>query len=358
MINYNRKILLLISALLFSGISYLTYKSILRPSSPSLLSPAIAINSQDCTAMIPPIRNGYGALGIHSVSRETFPSPLWRFKQVHVYYPSGVNSPVPVIFFAHAYGAIYPKLYDALIQHIVSQGYALVYSPYKGNIAHRDRYEMLWSGFESAVKNYPEKFDLDRIGFMGHSYGGGAIPALAYRGIVEKQWGRQGAFLFIMAPYYSFEINNEQLQRLPPQTKLLLQVYEEDRVNDHRIAINLFNQFTFPTDEKNYVMIRSDQNLNCRLVADHETPLSSGLIRKKIVVNGLDYYGVYRLFDALADYTFYGSLNGKSVALGPQSDRQTYMGSWPDGVEVKRLISTRSPQPIQNSSFYRYSVTD
>lgn len=358
MINCNRKILLLISALLFSGISYLTYKSIVKSSNSSVLSPVTSINYQDCTTMIPPIVNGYGSPGIHSVSRETFPSPLWRVNQVHVYYPSSVDYPVPVIFFAHAYGVIYPKLYDALIQHIVSQGYALVYAPYKGNIPHRERYQMLWSGFESAVKNYPEKFDLDRIGFMGHSYGGGAIPALAYQGLVQKQWGKQGAFLFIMAPYYSFEINYEQLQHLPPQTKLLLQVYEEDRVNDHRIAINLFNQFTLSPDRKNYVMIRSDKNLNCRLVADHETPLSSGLPRKKIVVNGLDYYGVYRLFDALADYTFYGSLNGKSVALGRQNDQQTYMGSWPNGVEVKRLISTRVPQPIQDRNFYRYSLRD
>ncbi|MGL5083581.1 MAG: alpha/beta hydrolase family protein [Microcoleaceae cyanobacterium] len=321
-------------------------------------SSKVALSAQDCTTMIPPIPSGYGSFGPYTATQTTFESPLWKLNQVHVYFPQEATAPVPVVFFAHAYGAIYPKFYGALIQHIVSQGYAVVFSPYQGRGAdHSTRYQMLWAGFEAAVQKYPDRLDLNRVGFMGHSYGGGAVPAMAYRALVERGWGTQGSFLFIMAPYYSFEIQPEQLQRLPAQTKLLMQVYEEEQINDHRIAIALFNQFNLAASEKDYVVVRSDQNADCTLIANHETPASSGLWTT-LEVNGLDYYGVYRLFDALADYTFQGSPGGKAVALGDGSDQQTYMGTWPNGVEVKRLIVNPTPQPLRESGSYRYPQTN
>jgi hypothetical protein len=68
--------------------------------------------------------------------------------------------------------------------------------------------------------------------------------------------------------------------------------------------------------------------------------------------NGLDYYGVYRLVDALADYTFNGNRDGKKIALGGGSPEQRFMGTWPDGQPVKELEATDQPVVTHPQSFY------
>ena len=106
-------------------------------------------------AQVPPIASGYGANGSFTVSEARFPSPLFRDKDVVVYLPSSranTNAPAPVIFFAPGFSVQEPDTYAPLIQHLVSRGYAVVFSPFQILLfelaEQKQRYDTIWAGFE------------------------------------------------------------------------------------------------------------------------------------------------------------------------------------------------------------------
>ncbi len=287
-------------------------------------------------AQIPPITSGYGANGNFTVSDERFASPLFQAENVHVFRPVEATAPVPVIFFAPGFSLTDPASYHPLINHIVSRGYAVIFSPFQlvtlGDSVYSKRYDTIWAGFEEAVRRYGQSFDLTRVGFIGHSFGGGASFAMMQRGAVGRGWGRNGLCLFVMAPWYVYEITTKQLIDFPAHAKLLIQVYESDDICDHRIAKEVFERVKLPASEKDFVLLRNDAWNNVELEASHGTPSGQ-------TPNALDYYGIWRLLDALADYAFTDNPQGKLIALGNGNTQQRFMGNWPDGKPVKELLA-------------------
>lgn len=302
-----------------------------------------------------PIQSGYGANGPFAVTDEKFASPLYDRENVHVFRPAGAPAPAPVIFFAPGFANNDPDEYEALINHVVSRGYALVYAPFQiisGDITlHKKRYDTIFAGFEEAVKRYGSSFDLTRVGYAGHSYGGSALLNLSFRGL-ERGWGKDGLFLFVMAPWYYYEMSLSQFVNFPQHAKVIVQVYEQDGVCDHRVGKEIFERINLPASEKDFVMLLREERLGYKLEADHGTPSGSGQ-------DAHDFYGVYRLLDALADYAFAGKQEAKRIALGGGSAEQRFMGLWPDGRPVRELFAgdcvtvTRSPL----SFLFPYSPT-
>ncbi len=282
-----------------------------------------------------PISSGYGANGLYTVTEDKFPSPLYERENVHVFRPAGVTAKTPVIFFAPGYSNNDPDEYESLINHIVSRGYALVYAPFQllsiSFTPQEKRYDTIFAGFEEAVKRHGVSFDLTRVGYAGHSYGASAIFAMSLRGL-QKGWGKDALILYPMAPWYFFEITTKQLVNFPSHAKLVMQVFETDGVCDHRMAKEIFERINLSSSEKDFLMLRGEQRLGYKLDAEHGTP-SGGTI------DALDYYGIYRPFDALADYAFYGSQEGKRIALGNGSAEQRFMGTWSDGQPVREMLA-------------------
>src|SRR5205085_11097811 len=147
-----------------------------------------------------------------------------------------------------------PASYRPLINHLVSRGYAVVFSPFQlvalGESVYSKRYDTIWAGFEEAVRRYGQSFDLTRVAFIGHSFGGGASFAMMQRGAVGKGWGRNGLCLFVMAPWYAYEITAKQLLDFPANAKLVAQVYEADALCDHRSADEVFRRVNLPASEE------------------------------------------------------------------------------------------------------------
>ncbi|MFZ4629740.1 MAG: hypothetical protein ACOYNR_15550 [Blastocatellia bacterium] len=285
---------------------------------------------------VAPIRAGYGAPGPFASGRVGFPSPLFSQEQVYVYRPLGIEGKVPVIFFSPGFSNTKPEVYGALIEHIVSQGYALVFSPFQivsGDLTlNEKRYDTIWRGFEEAVRRYGEGFDLDRVGYVGHSYGGAASLAMSLRG-TARGWGKKSLLLYVMAPWYFFQVGVRELVNFPSHAKLVVQVFEEDTICDHRMGKEIFDRINLPSREKDFLMLRSDQRQGTRLEASHGVPSEGDRS------DALDFYGVYRIFDALADYSFQGNDAGRRVALGNGSAEQRFMGVWPDGVPVREMLA-------------------
>ena len=307
---------------------------------------------------IGPIETGYGADGEYRMVRASFDNPAKKSYKVYVFRPKGLKNR-PTIFFAHGFGGIDPQYYMSLIRHVVSRGYVVVYPSYPALQSSGDRYDIIFTGFEEAAQRFSKYIDTTRVGFMGHSYGGGATPSMAYRGIVENGWGANGAFLFPMAPWYSFDITDAELQAFSDGVLMIMQVYDEDRTCDQRMAIDIFNSISIPAKDKDYHILYSDSSAEHDYVlsADHLTPCASpDPLLPLFIEDGLDYYGIWRPLDALCAYLWEGKKTARKYALGGGRKLQRYMGKWPapDGSRVKRKWVGDDPQPTQEQSYYSW----
>jgi len=309
---------------------------------------------------IPPPASGYGADGPFSVTVQTFasPGPFLPGSNVSVFLPDGATGPVPTIFFAHGFNGENPDLYRGILNHLASRGYGVVFSPYTNIGSNQSlRYDQMFNGFEAALTNFSTQLDSTRVGFVGHSLGGGAIPSLTYRGVAESGWGSNGAFMFAMAPWYSYEITQNQLETFPDHVKMVMEIYDDDRINDHRMAIDIFENINISDSEKDFITLFSDSNDGMTQTADHVVPNGGGPLGL-LDFDALDFYGINRQIDALADYTFNDNLDGKNVALGNGSPEQTFMGTWQDGTPFTPLSVTDDPvaQYAENEFVFHWST--
>jgi len=298
-----------------------------------------------CDGSVPEIVQGYGSEGQYGMDIQTMDNPLWKGEQISVFFPRGLTGPLPVLFFSHAYGASdWKRAYTPFMHHMASRGYIVVFSPYQTlGASYDERYETLWKGFETAVQRFGQKMDLSRVGFIGHSFGGGATPAMAYEGLVNRKWGQKGAFMYILAPWYSFQISSEKMRQFPGHTVLMVQVYDKDDTNDHRMAIDIYDSISLPDHQKHFQVVRSQTINGCELRADHATPSKNPSLRLK-------QYAVFRPLDALADYVFNGNPEGN----------KTISATIPDATakQYQPLFLEKNPAPRYPESTYRFPWSD
>ena len=194
--------------------------------------------------------------------------------------------------------------------------------------------------------------DTTRIGIQGHSFGGGMVPSVAWHCFQEKEWGLTGGFMLITAPWYCHGIVQEQLQSFPQHVKMVTIVFEDDKINDHQIAVDIYNNLNLPDDSKRYVTIVSDSIAGMAMNADHYVPYGTHYVYGQ--ENLLDYYGLYRVADALAAYTFKGDTWGQRIALGDGDSLQCFMGRKENGLPVRPRIVTKTPSAMISEQEYFY----
>lgn len=285
-----------------------------------------------------PITSGYGADGPYKIETKTLANPGDASDAMTIYLPQGAPGPRPVIFFGHGFGPGRTETYADIIRHMVSRGHIVVFSTYPmRGVTVDQRYDSLWQGFETAAMRLSSQMDLTRVAFVGHSFGASAVPAMAYKGLVEKGWGKNGAFLMELAPWYSYQITNAKFAALPVKAVQFIEVYDNDEVNDHRMAIDLYN--TSRTPDRFYFLVQS--NAACSFTANHATPgTNSSTLQKQ--------YAVSRPFDALADWVFSGDTAARAAL-----DK---MGDPTPGYQPLRRLDP--PEPDHPEGFYRMPWTN
>ena len=288
--------------------------------------------------------SGYGSDGSYTVSKLEYDHPYFSGETIEVFYPKEKAGKVPTIFFCHGYGGVNSLYINGMIQYIAKKGYALVYVPYPTTgVSIEDRYDILREGFRHAARKYPQIIDTTKVGFMGHSFGGGAMFGVAHACFTQNNWGSEGRFLFSLAPWYSYQLTPEQLNSFPADTKLIMHVYEEDVLNDHRIAIDIFNNINISKEDKDYIYVQPAVVNGTTYAAGHNLP---GTYEQ---YDAMDYYAFYRLLDAMCDYVFNGNVSAKNTALGNGSSEQITM---PTG--LKPLQQSDEPQPRFEETFYEF----
>lgn len=301
-----------------------------------------------------PIESGFGSQGVFATLCDTLKrsGPAKKYP-IYLFYPDRNGVRYPVILFCHGVGAGNPDVYRELIEHIVSKGTAVVYPTYNSSIAKIKpgiAYRSLKKGFSAGVKKWHTLFDTSRAGVIGHSFGGGAVPSVGWQWLKELSWGINGAFMYILAPWYSYRISQTQLESFPQHLKLVVEVFEDDFINDHRMGADLFETIRLPKENKNFIILHSDTLDGRSLVADHGVPSGSGDNKP---VDLLDYYGIYRIVDALAECSFKGNPEGCAIALGGGLHEQCRMGVWREsGDPVKPLTAAFRSLVLFPQSYY------
>ncbi|WP_324717339.1 alpha/beta hydrolase [Carboxydochorda subterranea] len=287
----------------------------------------------------------------------------------------------PVVVFLHGWGAMLPDPYGAWIEHLVRKGNIVVFPRYQATLTTPPR--SMTDHAVAAVRQALGQLssgrhvrpDTRRFAVVGHSLGGVLAANLAVRArygqlplpkavmVVEPGDPPETAIWFarkqpsIMEDYAGID----------PGTLLLVVAGDADRTVGERTARTVFTLAQVAAGNKNYVIVHSDRHGRPALVADHYAPAALvpqdapeapeitvvpawmqsvalrllGLVTGRVDVtrsvgppDALDYFGFWKLLDALLDAAFYGRC--RAVALG-DTPEQRFMGTWSDGVPVRPL---------------------
>lgn len=324
---------------------------------------AVVPGRADYQGPVPAPTDAFGGPGAYAVVRETFPSPDWPDQVVTVFRPAGVEGKRPTWFFAHGFGATQPEFYLELLMHLASHGDVVIYSPYAIALprAAAGLYATMWDGFAAAVQRYPERIDTTRVGFAGHSYGGGAVPWLALKAVRERGWGSNGLALLLLAPWYSYFTSDADLAAFPPQTQAVVQIYEDDLINDHRMAIDVFTRLNVTPENKDFLTVHSDRIDSYNYVASHRVPTGGERPEAGFTptaFDAFDRWGVARIATALGASAWRADPAGRSIALGHGAEVQTQMGATAGGRALRPMTETTTPVPLFPESRYKFPFHD
>jgi len=296
-----------------------------------------------------------------------------------IYEPSGpAPDSAPVVLFIHGFGAIFPTIYGGWMRHLVLQGNIVIFPRYQESFnsdpqeMYGDAIDAIKRAFRELEKSGHVKPDTSRVTVVGHSYGGvmaaniaadwtkeGLPPVRAFMSVEPGDGENVKSHKFIPRKIKSIMVD---YSNIPAETLMICLAGADDNLVGDIAAKKIFlNSIAVPAGNKKYVTVFSDYHGTPPLVADHMFPLATdsyfkaemeetggvekGTIMKapagedagerdKYDPDAYDYYGPWRLFDALRACALDGELCDIALGEGPEAK---YMGEWSDGTPVAEL---------------------
>jgi pimeloyl-ACP methyl ester carboxylesterase len=283
-----------------------------------------------------------------------------------------------VIVFLHGWGGMNPLYYGAWIDHLVKRGNIVIYPRYQANLltAIKDFMPNTLGAIKDALNRLQTEAghvrpDLNKFATVGHSLGG-VLAANVAAVAAESKLPRVRAVMSIEPGITEPPINIPlaDLKKIPPETLLLAVAGDQDGLVRDTDAKRIYYESTrVSAANKDFVLLVSDSHGTPSLQASHRAPtaidksydsgdgvgggaavatadrigdaqISRRVRPETMMVNALDFYGTWKLFDALCDAAFTGK--NREYALG-NTPQQRFMGLWSDGVPVKELKVTDKP---------------
>jgi pimeloyl-ACP methyl ester carboxylesterase len=266
----------------------------------------------------------------------TFVPTRWRGK-------GPAPTTLPVVVFAHGYGALEPRYYRPWIDHLARKGNIVVYPQYQASLLTPQRQytpNAAWSVAAALTGPLAGGSPRPRLArgalYVGHSYGGVVASNLASRAAAIGLPTPNA--LLATEPYY--EMIDPSLAGLPRSTRFVCVVGDDDTLVGRRGCDELFRRTTLPAKRRNYVWLFTDRHGSPDLLADHRAPSSR-------TVDALDYRGFWKLADGLRDC----AQLRKNCDYGfGKTSRQRSLGRWSDGTRVRRMSVTRNPPKCPKGS--------
>ena len=249
----------------------------------------------------------------------------------------------PVVVFLHGWGGTDPAYYRPWIDHLARRGNVVLWVRYQESIATLSL-EFV-PNMLAAVKNGIARLqneaparpmpDLDRFAVVGHSMGGVLSMTLAARAAAEglppfkavmlANPGRGDTGPEVLADY-----------SLIPASTLLVGVSGAEDTLGTDAPFFFYQATQVPLDNKDHILMNSDDHSTPPLVADHFAPNCLTAAD----VNALDVNGYWKWFDGLIAAAFYGRY--REYALG-NTPEQRFMGLWPDGTPIVEPTVSDTP---------------
>ncbi len=290
-------------------------------------------------------------------------SQYWLFEPA-----SPVPGSAPVVVFNHGFLGMDPTAYLGWIRHLVRQGNIVIFPVYQDYLTSPADFT---ANAIAAVKNALLTLqagghvtpDVSRYALLGHSAGGVICINMAARALAAGL-PLPKAMMLVEASDGKNLVENDLLSAdfagVPASTLLLAVAGADDGLAGRDFSERAIRNTSIPANNKNLVIVHSDDHGSPKLTADHLAPLSpvttgdpltDGVM--KLIGAGtdaLDYYGFWKLADGLLE-TAFGNEAMRKYALG-DTPEQRFMGLWSDGTPVKEMeivpvtaASSAEPQP-------------
>lgn len=307
-------------------------------------------------------------------------------KEYWIYEPDQPKpSSAPIIVFLHGWSAMNPAVYGAWIDHLVKRGNIVIYPRYQSDLKTplNDFTANAIDAIHNAIGRLQNESnhvrpDLSKFAVVGHSVGGlltANVTALAQdNGLPEVGAMMSAEPGRTWNPGTRGNVPLANLTKISAKTLLLSVVGDQDRLARDIDAKRIYYESkNVNAEDKDYVTLISDEHGTPPLIAHHGAPTAFDLaydngeksegtsalherLKEKMrerqngndeaeittehLVNALDFYGTWKLFDGLCDAAFIGK--DREYALG-NTPQQRNMGQWSDGVPVKELVVTDHP---------------
>ncbi|MFK7933908.1 MAG: alpha/beta hydrolase [Saprospiraceae bacterium] len=267
-----------------------------------------------------------------------------------------------LVVFLHGYGAYNPMIYGDWIEHLVRKGNIVVFPRYQKNLvspraskfprnaakAIRDAIELLNTG--DHVRPIT-----DQLTLIGHSYGGVISANLAVN-FEQYQIPEPKAVMLCSpgsGPLKGARVDS--YHQLSADLNLLITISEYDYVVGAEFGLLVYETAT-NTPHRNLLIQRQDTYGKPAISAGHNETYSfnraydSGSFNwtaqraaRISKLDAVDYYGYWKLADALMDFTRYGTNVEYCFGNTPE---QRNLGKWSDGTPI-RPLDVIVPQEIE-----------
>jgi len=202
-----------------------------------------------------------------------------------VYHPSTWSTtPTPVVFFAPGWNNTTHASYETLLRFIASHGFSVIYMPDSGS------YISQLEKFDNIVTEFLNKFNVTKIGVLGHSAGGGfAFKLLEH--MIANGYGVQGRFMMSLDGYFAQYMDKANMHNLANTNVVLMQFGPSGNSTDPRVVLTNYRLLTGAGIDKNYIVLANDN--------DHGYPARQNIDTMQ---------GMLKPLDALMQYTFVQTL--------------------------------------------------
>jgi dienelactone hydrolase len=284
----------------------------------------------------------YGAMGEHPVNKISINNPAYPNEivnqgnnypgdnsyyfgsedgtvqlKVDLYTPADTTTTRPTIFFISGWRHYFSEQYYSLLYFIASQGFNAIFVSYdETNGASQNHIKNILETVVSDPKFSP-LIDTTKVGFMGHSMGAGILFELATK---LDNWGTQGRFLFPLAGATAYH-QNQPLINLPPNTKMIVQTYNErqndrhyDWDTDPRFSVDYLINSNVSDVDKTYLYLPGDADHP----SNHSTP-KSRYENGAYYFDALQQVGIFRPLESLMRSSFENDTQWNHIGL-PASD--------------------------------------
>jgi len=221
-----------------------------------------------------------------------------------------------VVVFIHGYGGYNPMIYGQWIKHLVRQGNIVLYPRYQKNVTSprpskfsKNVVKAIQKGI-TQLKQYQHVRPIVKdLCIVGHSYGGTIAADLSANWESYKIPEPKGVFLCApgTGPFKAGKLDS--YEAMPSALNLLIFLNEKDHVVGDKLGIKIFETAIHTTNRnllKQYKDSENDigagHNESYCVDLDFDSGVRNYTAKRALRIsktNAVDYYGYWKLFDAL-----------------------------------------------------------